>query len=88
MFPLGFVNLCGTGVVSSSPYRRVGYLMWFPMVNLGYGIGVMVLGLFVFSLCVISEFGVRCVGRDPRGFSSLGFEVGFPCLLRDVSLGF
>ena len=35
--PSGCVHLCGTGVVSSSPYRRVGSVMWFPMANLGYG---------------------------------------------------
>ena len=35
VFPLGFVNLCGTGVVSWSPYRKVESVMGFPMVKLG-----------------------------------------------------
>ena len=34
VFPLGFVNLCGTGVVSWSPYRKES-VMCFPMVKSG-----------------------------------------------------
>ena len=34
VFPLGFVNLCGIGVVTWSPYRKES-VMCFPMVKLG-----------------------------------------------------